>query len=73
MKGNRPFFSLMATELNIKDRTNIKMNAMRIIQQGIRKGVWQKSWKPPGIKHSFEEYIVEKIKTYIKKTRKSDT
>lgn len=67
------FFSLMATELNIKDRTNIKMNAMRIIQQGIRKGVWQKSWKPPGIKHSFEEYIVEKIKTYIKKTRKSDT
>ncbi|XP_016107798.1 uncharacterized protein [Sinocyclocheilus grahami] len=61
------FFGYMMGQLKIKDRRNLEMNAAAVLNEGVSRGVWEEDWTPAGIKTTFKQYLVEKIRNHVKK------
>ncbi|XP_016410691.1 uncharacterized protein LOC107742292 [Sinocyclocheilus rhinocerous] len=64
------FFSYMTDQLKIKDRRNLEMNVATVLNEGVFRGVWEEEWTPAGIKATFKQYLVEKIRNHVKKLLK---
>lgn len=51
----------------LSDRRNLETNAAAVLNEGVSRGVWEEDWTPAGIKTTFKQYLVEKIKNHVKK------
>ncbi|KAK9960332.1 hypothetical protein ABG768_008193, partial [Culter alburnus] len=51
-------------------RRNLETNATTVLDEGVSRGVWEEDWTPAGIKGTFQQYLVEKIKKHITETQK---
>ncbi|CAM4735956.1 unnamed protein product [Leuciscus chuanchicus] len=61
------FFNYMMDQLKVKDRRDLQRNAKIVQCEGVSRGVWEEDWAPEDIKTSFQKYLEEKLKNYVKK------
>ncbi|KAK5902895.1 hypothetical protein CesoFtcFv8_008110 [Champsocephalus esox] len=67
----RAFFLWKLDVMQIKDTKDLKMKAAVIAIDGEAKGIWLPGWRPNGTK-SLPSYLGERIKSALRKRRRSD-